>query len=304
MTKATAPYGSLPVGDVAAFEVPMPSATENVLVLSPRHSDAAVIAASTEVASLPAENLKNMQPCRVWRSQGTNESVTITTVQPVAADSLVLGAHNMSSDGVFRVRGAVLAANLTAAPDIDTGWKSAWPATGIPTDEDWPYWISLIRWTPPGAMQYWRLDIADTGNASGYFEIGRLMLGTAWQPGTNFDLSGSPLGFDPRDVQITTPYGRTFTDRRATSPARKFAIQISGANKRDVLSGIAEIQRLRGYWGDVACFLDPAETTDFHRLSMHGVFVGGNNPPVYPLAAEWDEDGNRFGASISLLELL
>lgn len=303
MERAFAPLGSLPRASVPASTGSAAADTVSAfLLLTPRESDAATIAASSEVAGLTAANLQTRDPAEKWRTDGATEaSLAIALAAPVAADSVALVAHNLSDTGVIRVRGAVLEADVTSDPDVDTGWQSAWPTTGKPTVPDWPNFISLARWTAPGSFQYWQVDIADPSAALTYLEAGRLMLGQAWQPSINFDLGGTPLGFDPTDVQAKTPYGRTFTDRRTASPARLFEIALYALTKREAFDGIYEIQRLAGLAGDVVCALDPGASTDFHRFVMQGVFLQGG---AYTLPPAFDADGNMFGAGARLRELI
>ena len=272
-----------------------------VVILSPTDSDQAALVASAAAASLPVTNLQGMQPQKKWRALSvTSASITIALAQAIACNALALVAHNLTSGATLRVRGAATAGNVTAAPAVDVT-VSAWPATGKPGVPNWPNWLSLVTWANAVAYQYWRLDIADAGNTDGFLEAGRLVIGAKWQPTTNFDLGGYPLGFDPQDVQTKTPSGYIFTDRRAASAGRQIALQITGANQREVQDGIAEIQRLRGMWGDVIVCLDPAATTDFHRQSMQGVFTA---KPRFPIVPQWDADGIQYGATLSLDELL
>lgn len=282
---------------------------ERVVILSPTDSDAATIAGSSAVSSLPVANALAQQPRKVWRTTGAAaEWATVSLKSAIAANGLAIVWPSKPSGGptaaaTIRVRGKATS-DVTTSPTVDTGAVSMWPATGKPTEQDWPNYLTWISWANTTPMAYWRVDFADATAPAGYLDIGRLMLGTYWQPTTNFDLSGSPLGFDQRDVQITTDYGFTFTDRRAKSAARRFSLTVTAANKREVLGGVAEIQRLRGQWGDVAIILDPAETTDFHRFAMQGRFVNSGAPATFPIAAEFDGDGNRYGANLTLLEVL
>lgn len=274
----------------------------NVLLLSPTDSDAATLAASSAVSTLPVANLQTIQPQKKWRSGGTTESITIQAASALVWNAACLVGHNLTSAATIRVRGGTTAGNVTAAPTVDTGAVSAWPATGKPTVANWPNYLSLVTWATPIALQYWRLDIADAGNAAGYLEAGRLVIGKSWQPAFNFDGTGSPIAFDTMDTQTKTAFGYLYTSRGPQSPARMFNLQISGTDQRDVLDGISEIQRLRGNWGDVICCLDPTATTDFHRYSLQGVFVA---KPDYPIYQQFGSDGAAmYGAKIQLNELL
>lgn len=272
----------------------------NVLLISPRESDLAVLAASSQVSTLPVAFLQAMQPQKKWRSTGTTEWITVELATAVAATAVSLVGHNLSSGATIRVRSGTTAANVTASPTGDVT-VSAWPTSGKPTVPNWPNYLSLVTFNDTTPVRYWRIDIADAGNAAGYLEAGRLVIGAAWQPTTNFDLGGTPYGFNTLDIQVTTPTGYTFTDRRSASAPRTIALTITGADQREVLDGIAEIQRLRGMWGDVICCLDPAATTDFHRQSLQGVFTA---KPNFPIVQQFTANGVMYGATLPIIELL
>ena len=303
MTYGGAPYGGIPYGGMpSGLAWPAAGASERVLLLSPRDSDLATLVASAQASTLPVGNLQTIQPQKKWRGTGvTAASITIALASPIACNALALAAHNLTPAAYLRVRGAATAAAVTASPIVDTSYQSAWPLGIKPAVASWPNYLSLVRWTNAAALQYWQLDISDPGPGQTYLEAGRLVIGATWQPTTNFDLGGYPLGFDSLDVQTKTPSGYIFTDRRAASAGRQIALQITGANQREVQDGIAEIQRLRGMWGDVIVCLDPAATTDFHRQSMQGVFTA---KPRFPIVPQWDADGIQYGATLSLDELL
>ena len=303
MTYGGAPYGAIPYGGMpSGLAWPAAGASERVLLLSPKDSDLATLVASAQASTLPVGNLQTIQPQKKWRENGvTSASITIAAAQAFPWNAAALVGHNLTVAASLRVRGAATAAAVTSAPVVDTGYVSAWPLGVKPAASSWPNYLSLVRWTNTAALQYWQLNIYDPGAGQTYLEAGRLVIGTAWQPTTNFDLGGIPLGFDPVDVQAKTPSGYTFTDRRAASAGRQIALQITGANQREVQDGIAEIQRLRGMWGDVIVCLDPAATTDFHRQSMQGVFTA---KPRFPIVPQFDADGIQYGATLSLDELL
>lgn len=244
-------------------------------------------------------NLQSMQPRKKWRSNGTTEFVTIDMGSAVACNGLALIGHNLTSAATLRVRGATTAGGVTSAPTVDTTAVSAWPVTGKPADANWPQYLSWVSWNS-ATLRYWQLDIADAGNAAGYLEAGRLMLGAYWQPTFNFDLGGSPLARDQKDVQVITDYGHVFTDRRNASAPRLFALQISGEDLRSVQDGVGEVMRLRGMWGDVACLLDPSATTDFHRQSMQAVF---STPQVHNLLPQFTVNGPMYSVPLNFREV-
>jgi len=295
------PFGVLPIG--AATYTAAATVSERLLLLSPRDSDAATLVASSSVSGLPASNLQGADPAKKWRSNGTTSaSFTLAFAVPVMANALAIVGHNLSDVAVVRVRGAALLANVTAAPDIDSGWQSAWPASGKPVASSWPQMLTLARWANTTFAAYYQVDIADPSPTVTYLEAARLVLGAYWQPtSANFDMGGTPLGFDTTDVQLKTRYGRLFTDKSADSAARTFELNCYAFDKREAFDGLYEVRRLRGMWGDVICSLDPGETTDFHRFAMQGVF---SDAPAYTLPPVFNDNGSMFGAAIRLRELI
>ena len=274
----------------------------NLVILSPTLSDASTLAASSEVATLPATNLQTLQPKRKWRS-GASLTPYLTLdfgAAGAACNGLGVIGHNLTSAATIRVRGKATS-NVTVSPAVDTGAVSAWPATGKPSDAYWPQFLAWLSWSNSIAYRYWRVDFADGANPAGYIEAGRLMLGAYWQPTYNFDLSGTPLGFDQIDVQTRTDYGELFTDRRQRSAARRMSLQISASDKRETLDGVAEIQRLRGGHGDVIVCLDPNATTDFHRFSMQAVFT---SPQEHQIVPQFNGGDVMFTVALPLREVI
>lgn len=275
---------------------------KNITFLSPVLSDAATLAASTQVSSLPVANLQNMQPKKKWRSTSTTEFITFDFGTAGAAlNSLALIGHNLTSAATLRMRGAATAGGVTSAPTFDTTALSAWPATGKPADSYWNQYLSWLEWVNVAALRYWRLDIADSGNAAGYLQAGRVMAGTYWRPTLNFDIDGAPLAYAQKDVQVFTDYGQTFTDRRTRTAPRVAALKHTALDRRELIDGIAEVQRLRGMWGDVACLLDAAETTDFHRYSLQCVFT---TPQSHNIVPYFTANGAMWTATYQLREVI
>lgn len=274
----------------------------NMVLLSPGDSDAATLSASSEASGAAAANLLTVQPRKKWRSTGTAaEYLVLYFASGLAVDALALVGVNLSGSATVRVRAANTLSDVTASPAYDSTVVSAWPATGKPSVANWPHHVVFKKWTNSTAYNYWRVDLADSAPATTYLEAGRLVLADTWQPSINFDIGGTPMGFDVSDVQVRSPYGGLYTDRRTLSPPRVFELTNYALTKREAFDGIYEMQRLRGMWGDVVCCLDPAETTDLHRFTMQGAFTMGG---AYTLPPAFDASGNMFGAGIRLREFI
>ena len=303
MTYGLGAWGEIAYEDDALTQtMPTAGAGERVLFLSPADSDAATIAVGS-TAQLALANLQDMAPAKKWRSAAatTSDYITLAFASPVACNALALVAHNLTSAGWLRVRGANTAADVTASPVVDTKLLQAWPLGVKPTISTWLNYSSLIRWTNDAPLQYWRVDIADGGSGAGqtYLEAGRLALGRAWQPASNLGFDTS-MAYKSSDLQINSPWNTMYTDARF--PARVFDMRFEAHEQRDAFDGAMELQRRRGMAKDIIVSLDPAETTDFHRYTMQGVMTNISAVNRQPLWSSANSPLYQF--SIQLQELI
>lgn len=290
-------FGTVPFG-VAPYAAPE-AASENILFLSPRLSDAATVTGSSEIGSLPARFTQNAEPTKVWRTAGLVEALVYDFGEPTVIDAAAIGAHTLGPDAACRLRLANTVPDLTGAPEADSGTVSAWPASGKHYDPNWPHEVSLVRLANAAAYRYARLDLVDPANPAGYFDVGRVAVGKAWQAATNIDIDPS-IGFVPNDVQEPTPYGQIFTDPRPWAQ-RQFDLNFSGADQDDVHDYAMELSRLRGQAGDVFVFIDPGETTRFHRWSMQALFSGRAQYRAQPA---WNGPNQVWTFPVTLIEKL
>lgn len=273
----------------------------NALFLSSRHADGATVVGSSELSALPAANVQKLRPDKVWRATGcTAEYLTIDFGSAVAADALALVAHNLTESATLRMRGASTAANVTAAPAVDTTAVSAWPASGKPTDPDWPYYFSLLTWSNAVAYRYWRLDIADSTNPAGYVQAGRLFAGPNFVPATNVDINVG-IGLSSPGLVARSSFGKVFADDRG-APARAFVLPMSSITETELTDSIFELQRYCGLARDFAFCLDPSATTRFHKYSSQVMFASLNVAQAQPL---WDSGNVQlWQTSLTLNEVV
>jgi len=269
---------------------------EKALFLASRYVQAATLAASSAMPLLPVTYLQKQEPDKVWRATGcTAEWITLDLGTARACNGAGFVGVNWTAAATVRIR-ANSVADMTAAP-LDTGSVSPWPATGKPTDEDWPIFACLVRWVNSTAYRYWRIDIVDAANPDGYVELGRPYLANYFQPVFNVDINIG-VGLDSPDQRTRTPAGKTFTDGRGP-PSRRFVLPISAVNERDLWDSLFDLQRLCGLAVDFFFSLDPSATTDFHRYSMQALFADGAQFDSQPF---WDATGQVWRTSLTLLE--
>lgn len=278
-----------------------PAAQGNALFLSSYWADAALVAASSTEGLLAANNVQTSRPDQVWRATGAAaEYLTWDFGSAVAVEALVLVAHNLSSTATLRVRLASSEAGVTAAPDVDTGIVSAWPASGKPDEIDWQSYFSLVLVDNDTAYRYGRVDIVDAANADGRIQVGRLFVGPAFIPDVNVDLNPS-IGLISSDEFGRTAFGHAYGDNRGPA-ARVMQLPMSAIDETEMGDELFELQRYCGLSKDFAFCLDPLADERFHRYSMQARFSALN---MFTAQPAWNANGNQvWQTTIAIEEIL
>lgn len=264
-----------------------------IIIAGSHLSDAGTLEDSSALAAnYPVSNLLDLQPGRKARFSTPGAAHIVLDLGSAQAITLaMLGAHNGSAAGTWRVRGATSEANLTAAPGFDSGaGVSLWPATGKAEADVQHSFINFSAET----YRWWRIDVADAGNADGYFEAGRIILANAWAPAVNFGYGAGIGWIDPSPIDQGVaghmhPLGRP-GHRVMTLPFRLLS-------EADALGGLYELERLLGARRDVFAVLDKEDTTQLHRRMMHGLMRG----TTAPLSIEFFK---RYGTNLRIQELV
>jgi len=169
--------------------------------------DRAVIAASSEVAAMPVVNLQDLQRTVVWRSSVTgSQNIDITLAadeDQVQAFSLV--DHNLTLSGTVQIQawndalgGLDRVLNTTLQPyqpvygydanlygeGLFGGYDIYINGLSIADAREVLRPILTSQIAPALSARYWRITINDISLS--YYQAGRIYLGPAWQPATNF----------------------------------------------------------------------------------------------------------------------
>ena len=157
-------------------------------------SSSVAISGSTAAAGKPLSNLLTQFPQEVWRSSNlTTVYAEVDLGSAIAVYGAWLGYTNFRppNSTQWRVRAATSQANLTAAPDYDSGTIYALAQSGYASTyaTDWPYgthaWLYSggLTWTALATKRWWRIDLTDATHPDGYFQAGALrLLGAGWSP--------------------------------------------------------------------------------------------------------------------------
>lgn len=240
----------------------------NLVLATPRLSDAAILTAGNETAGLPDDNLQTDQPGEVWRTSDLTDlylEIDFGAAQDVTLIALLF--HNLTSSATWRVRGATTQANLTASPGYDSTPMAAWNANW-PSDTDPVH--ALLHLSAAESYQFWRIDITDGGNPDGYIEAGRVILDDAWQlpAGKNIDY-GWDMGIEDPSPVARGKGGQRYPEAHAAT--RVLRCRMSYLSEDEMYDDYYEIQRRRGGVQPVLAIRDPEAGKHLLRQSVYGL---------------------------------
>lgn len=162
-------------------------------------ADGATLAGGSWQTSWPLANMQDIELALVARSSDATSGSTLVTIDIGSAKSIRLIAitgHNLGATATIRVRAAASSGDVTASPAVDTT-QNVWLGSNTPTTNTGQNGdpihtpCALVILSAAQSYRYWRVDIADTGNADGYVEIGYLQLWEALELPTGIALDPS-----------------------------------------------------------------------------------------------------------------
>ena len=276
----------------------------NCILAFPNISDTtkATLSGGSWVSTLPLTNLQDEVLGTVARSTNvtlgaTQFDVTFDKSRLVSVFALV--AHNMTTEALYRLRGAEDAAFTSVL--VDTGWTGVWPAIYSTSSVDWEdpaFWSgkpssdqlaaynpALIRsLSQKTACRYWRIEINDTTNPAGYVQFGKLFMAAQWRPTTNMSY-GATLGIVDRSNVEETIGGTSYADRRSVKRVAK--ITLGNMSQTEAMGRAFDIKRLAGNTGEVLFIWDDADSLNLQRMSFLGRLTD-TNPVTIPFYNTWE----------------
>lgn len=254
----------------------------NLILSYPNRADAATLTGGSWQATLPVTNLQNRLQAVVARSSDattTNTQFKIDLGKSRVIDVLALCGHNFSLEAQVKITASDVSDYSVLTHDSD--WFVVWPALFSTLALEWEddnWWSGQIdeetRASYPAnviyrpvqvAARYWKVEIDDTANTDGYVQIGRLFLGSAWQPLVNYDYGWS-LGFESDTTVEKALGGQEYFDRR--TGRRVFRCQLSWLSEQEAYERAWEIQRQLGHDGEVFVMADPDNNLYENRLAF------------------------------------
>lgn len=240
-------------------------------------------------------------------SQGTAD--TSGTVGSTAGSQLTLGAgsqlgHIVKSVKLYAAAKANADLNaLASATDsehvaaYDSGWVDAWPAdwvSGTTAEErSGVRGVAILNPASAQTHQYWRFDLTDTANTAGYVQLGRVFMGTNWEPDRGA-ATGATLGYESRSTTTEADDGAEYhTERRGPRVVR---FNIEAQTQDEAMRKVLEMQRQLGSTGEVLFQWDTSDT-----LYQPARTFLGRLRSLSPLTAI---NSNLWSASFEIKELL
>jgi hypothetical protein len=219
-------------------------AQNNLRIIYDNVADSATLTTSTAASGLPVTNLQLEQKGLIWRSTGTNATITATWSTPQTLRAVVLPFCNLTASATISVRAYTNTSDTT--PVLDTGAK---PAGAYTPGDIWGGATagsvnsysqgggSYARcWFPQTVVRKLEITIADSSNSAGYLEAARLVCGNYWSPtyNTNFGLS---IGYNDTSTQTRTEAGNLLTSTGTLHRTLDFDLQwLTAQDKTRMLS--------------------------------------------------------------------
>jgi hypothetical protein len=149
----------------------------NMMLAYPDKTVAATLSEGSWLAGLPLNNLKDRQLATVARSSDDAEASTKFKADlgsAIAIRTISLYKHNLSDSAQVRVTGSNN--SDMSAPVYSGSWVTV-PAALTAYQK-----VYTVILTADTTARYWRIEISDTSNPSGYVELSRCVIAPAWVP--------------------------------------------------------------------------------------------------------------------------
>lgn len=260
---------------------------KNIQFGYPNRTDEGTLSGGAWMASLPLTNLQDRVIAHVTRSSDLllgSSKFDLNLGQPRWIGALALMGHNLSVTAKVRITGADSQANLTAAPAYTSGWVNVWPTGAIPQDmlewEDDNFWLGTLTAEQRAAyntpfthtftrtsLQWWRVEIDDTGNPAGYVQLGRLFVSDLWAPTYNYSY-GADLGLEDRTGAEESLGGVEYFDDQAKY--RVVRLSLDWLSMDETYARVIEMQRMLGSKGELLVIPDADDATHGFRRTLVG----------------------------------
>lgn len=284
---------------------------QNIILSTTNYVDesTSTLTVDSEIASLPKENLQNLQIVRVWRTNSTTTAqIDVDLGSSKIVDLLAIINHNFTVNATIRWR-------LSAVSDFsttvyDSGTVDVWPAIedfgsspwgvftwgGKPTQEIADLYTANVFAVLSDAKiaRYIRVDISDSTNAAGYLQAGRLIVGPAYQPTINY-ANGVEFEFVDQSRVTKSRGGQTFVDE--VEKFRRIRFDLINLPEPEIFGNVFNaLDRIKGISQDVLVIPKPDEPTTWITQNIYGRI--SSTAPIVNSAL------NYYGRRIEIEEMI
>lgn len=197
----------------------------NIILCWNNRADAATLSNGSWTAGLPLANLKDGNIDKVARTSNALAASTLFAADLGAAyllRAVALVNHNLSTTATVQVKAG------TAAPDASNNFSTGqvYDSTALTAKQltfvgdvpsDWGAQYNIIVPFNAITARYVTVTVVDTGNASGYVQIGRLFVANGLQPTVNPEY-GLQDGRDDLSTFMRARSGKVFSQKISPRP--------------------------------------------------------------------------------------
>jgi hypothetical protein len=237
-------------------------------------TDSGALSGGGAVASLPVENLADVQPGKLYRTIGTSAFAVLDAGGAVDFDAIAAINVNLSSGATKRVRLSSVDATGAAGDLYDSG------VVGAGVDPRFRGMLHVLDATVSG--RYLRVDLADASLA--WIDWGRLYAGPLFRPAKNF-LKGNAFGYRDLGTKKMTPGGQVHDFSRAR--LRIATLTFAFLNEVEFYENVFEIDRLVGMTSDLLYIRDPASA--YLAETWMWCQADDTTPALNPQYAIWEK---------------
>ena len=234
-------------------------------------------------ASLPLTNLQNRTLSKVARS--TDDANASTRLRFSLDTARVIGVlsvvnHNLSTTAQYRYR--IYSDSGYATLAYDSGLIDVWAQAAFGTyewedlrfwdltitDDDRELFTKTLTHIPTTIVseQYHQIEFFDTANPDGYVQLGRIFIGSSYQPTINMSL-GAGIGYENNTLIDAAMSGAEYFDRRDSFRVARFTLEHL-SDSEAVFNN--DLQKLSGTDAEVLYIWDPSDTANLQRRAFLG----------------------------------
>jgi len=266
----------------------------NLLLGWPNRLDSSTLSGGSWSTSLPLSNLQSRSLAVVARSADDANALTkfiIDQGAALATRAVAIANHNLSAASRIKIS---IGSSSGGAQVYAGSWLDCYAITfGTGADEwqDYNWWEPMATDDYVGSPfmvsvvlpqnytgRYVLVELDDTSNVSGWVQIGRVFVGSGFQPNFNAVYGGTD-GWESRSEAVEMESGAQIVWPRRTKRVVRFDVPVISHSTEFGI--VHEMQRRAATHGDVLYIPNPADRVATQRTGFLGT-MKTLNPIAYP----------------------